>query len=141
MIFVATLLSLFLQKTQLTVQNPIEAPKVPEPKVEVVRSYIGEITAYTSREEETDDTPTIGAMGTEVHWGVVATNAYPFGTKMRFPEIYGDEIFVVKDRMNSRYKHRIDIWFPEHPKALKFGIQNARVEIIKDPVSDDLAVK
>ena len=121
--------------------TPPPPPPPPQIKIEVVKSYMGELTAYTSREEETDDTPTIGADGTEVHWGVVATNAYSFGTKMRFPDVFGDEIFVVTDRMNSRYKHRIDIWFPAYELADDFGLQNTRVEIVRVEKPPEVAIK
>jgi len=110
--------------------KPAEA--IVEPAYIVQKSYIGELTGYSSREEETDSTPFITAYGETVRWGTVATNAYPFGTKLRFPEIYGDKIFVVEDKMHSRYRNRIDIWFPEYEKALGFGIKNTKVEVLKE---------
>ncbi len=112
-----------------------------EARIEVIKSYAGEITAYSSREEETDDTPFITANGSTVHWGMVATNAYPFGTKMRFPDLYGDRIFTVKDRMHSRYKNRIDIWFPETDHAQRFGLQTTRVEIIQEKKPEEISMK
>lgn len=142
-----TLVSAFLSAL-LWKNMPQQAPEptpqtqvVEELQYEVIKSYIGEITAYSSREEETDATPHIAASGHIVYWGMVASNAYPFGTEMRFPDIYGDKIFVVKDRMHARYKSRIDIWFPEYERAIKFGLKNTRVEIIREKRPSDIALK
>ena len=112
-----------------------------EIKIEVIKSYTGEVTAYSSRAEETDDTPFITASGSTVNWGLVATNAYPFGTKIRFPDLYGDRIFTVKDRMHSRYKNRLDIWFPETAHAQHFGLQITRVEIIQESKPNELSMR
>ena len=136
LLLAAFLGSFFVNKPDLSTPPP-----PPPSEIVVVKSYIGEVTAYTSREEETDSTPFIGAQGTEVHWGIVATNAYPFGTKIRFPEAFGTKVFTVTDRMHTRYKNRIDIWFPEHERALHFGVQNTQIEIVKDKPKIEVAVK
>lgn len=128
---------MYPQGAQNQPQAPIEE-KI-EPQYTVLRRYIGEVTGYSSREEETDDTPHITASGSLVHWGIVATNAYPFGTKMRFPDIYGDRIFTVTDRMNARYKNRVDLWFPEYEQARRFGLQATTIEIVQDAKDDELA--
>ena len=91
------------------------------------------ITAYSSTPWETDDTPFITASGERVRPGIVANNLLPLGTKIRIPEIYGDRIFVVKDRMNKKksYYH-IDIWLPSYWEAKSFGVKKAYVEILSD---------
>ena len=140
---ISAFLSAFLwnkSPASATLQAP-QPPIVEQEPYEVVRNYIGEVTAYTSREEETDDTPHITASGHVVYWGMVATNAYPFGTKLRFPDVYGDKIFVVKDRMHSRFQNRIDIWFPEYERAVQFGLKKIRVEIIREKRKPELALK
>jgi 3D (Asp-Asp-Asp) domain-containing protein len=86
-------------------------------------------TAYTSDPAETDSTPFITASGTRVRRGVVAANFLPIGTRVRIPEIYGDEVFVVEDRMNKRYNKRIDIWMEEKSDAREFGIKKIELEI------------
>ncbi|MBI2485347.1 3D domain-containing protein [Candidatus Uhrbacteria bacterium] len=86
-------------------------------------------TAYNSLPEQTDDTPFITASGTRVRHGVLATNALPFGTRVRMPELYGEQVFVVEDRMNSRYHKRMDIWMEDVEAARAFGIQRVKVEI------------
>lgn len=89
-------------------------------------------TGYSSTPEETDETPFITAAGTIVKDGIIANNFYPFGTKVKFPKLFGEKIFVVEDRMNSRYsKERIDIWFSCSEKALEFGVKTTEMEIIE----------
>jgi 3D (Asp-Asp-Asp) domain-containing protein len=121
-----------------SVGSAIESKMADEPpSIEVGRdykvlaSYTGEVTAYSSTVAETDDTPFIAASGEHVYWGMIATNAHPFGTKVRFPEIYPDRLFTVGDRMNKRYSHRLDIWFPDSEQARRFGLQETTVEIVK----------
>ena len=91
-----------------------------------------EATAYSSTIDQTDDTPFIAANGTYVHDGVVAANFLPFGTLIKIPEIYGDKIFIVEDRMHRRFQKRIDIWFPDRQSALKFGYQELKIQILEN---------
>jgi len=91
------------------------------------------ITAYSSTPEETDDTPFITASNSSVRDGIVANNLLAFGTKIRIPEIYGDKIFEVEDRMNSRMgSNRLDVWFESHYEAEKFGVKATSIEILQD---------
>ena len=89
------------------------------------------ITAYTSTPEQTDDTPFIAASGKRVHDGMIAANFLPFGTKVKIPSIYGEKIFVVEDRMNSRYGYgRFDVWLDmSRAEARKFGVKRVEVEV------------
>lgn len=89
------------------------------------------VTAYSSSLWETDDDPNITASGTLVRSGVVANNLLPFDTKVRIPKLYGDRIFIVEDRMNSRKdSYQLDIWFPSYWEAKKFGVKTLNVEIL-----------
>lgn len=136
----ASLVDRLNAQTPAHAQEPaakVEEIQIPEEiKPKIVRVYVGELTAYSSRSEETDDTPFITAAGTPVRWGIVATNAYPFGTQLRFPEIYGERVFIVEDRMHSRYRNRIDVWFPEYEWARNFGLQHTKVEVVEIPSPD-----
>ncbi|MBZ9569844.1 3D domain-containing protein [Patescibacteria group bacterium] len=100
--------------------------------VQVVRKIKVIVTAYSSSTFETDDNPYITAAGTWVREGVVANNLLHFGTKIRIPEIYGDKIFVVEDRMHWKkgYYH-VDIWFPSYWQALNFGSKRSFIEILE----------
>ncbi len=87
------------------------------------------VTAYSSEPWQTDSTPFHTADGTHVRDGLIAANFLPLGTRVKFPELYGDKEFIVKDRMNARYWHRADIWMPETPMARQFGVQYTTIEI------------
>ncbi len=90
------------------------------------------ITAYSSTVWQTDSTPFTTAAGTEVRDGIVANNLLPFGTEIRIPELYGNKVFVVEDRMNRRKGfYHLDIWFPEYSQAKNFGAKNAYIEVLE----------
>jgi len=87
-------------------------------------------TAYNSLPGQTDSTPFITASGTRTRHGVVAANFLKIGTRVRFPEVYGNTIFVVEDRMNARYGWgRVDIWMEHYSDAKIFGAQRMVMEI------------
>jgi len=89
------------------------------------------VTAYSSSIDQTDHSPFITANGTFVRDGVVACNFLPFGTKVKFPEIYGDKIFVVEDRMAKKNSHKMDIWMPSRNLALQFGVRTLAIEVVE----------
>ncbi|HCC83461.1 TPA: hypothetical protein DEP96_01275 [Candidatus Uhrbacteria bacterium] len=88
-------------------------------------------TAYNSEVGQCDDTPFITASGTHVRPGVIAANFLPIGTKVKIPKYYGEQVFVVEDRMNARYDKRIDIWMESHSDAIKWGIRNVEIEVYR----------
>lgn len=119
-------LAVIQENSLLEVSNPPQSPQAVK-KVNMI------ITAYSSTLWETDEDPFITASGTEVQDGVVANNLLPFGTKIRIPEIYGDRIFVVEDRMHwSKSDYHLDIWFPEYEQAKSFGAKTTYVEILEN---------
>ena len=88
------------------------------------------ITAYSSTIDQTDSDPFTTANGRKVNDGIIAANFLPFGTKVKMPKIFGDKVFSVEDRMNSRYDDgHLDIWLPTREQAKKFGVKYAEVEI------------
>ena len=87
------------------------------------------VTAYSSTVDQCDSTPFITANGTHVHDGTIAANFLKFGTKVKFPSLYGDKIFIVEDRMKSNYK--VDIWFPTRQEAKNFGAKRVEIEILE----------
>jgi len=90
------------------------------------------VTAYSSTPDQTDDTPFITASGKHVADGIVANNMLPFGTKIRIPGLYGNKIFVVEDRMNkNKSNYHIDIWMPDRPSAVDFGVKTVKIEILE----------
>jgi 3D (Asp-Asp-Asp) domain-containing protein len=87
------------------------------------------VTGYTSRPEETDDSPFITAANTQTRPGVIALSRdllrrytpdapFTFGDVIHISGV-GD--FVVEDSMNSRWRQRADIWFESLDQARSFG--------------------
>jgi len=119
-----------IQKNSLL---PVSSSLVPEGNVLVIEKMTVIVTAYSSSSWETDDNPYLTAAGTQVREGIVANNLLPFGTKIRMPELYGNKVFVVEDRMNSKKgDDHIDIWFPSYWQALHFGSTVTEIEIVKE---------
>jgi 3D (Asp-Asp-Asp) domain-containing protein len=89
------------------------------------------ITAYTSTPDQTDGDPFTTASGSRVEFGTIAANGVPFGTVVKIPELFGDQRFIVADRMNSRYGFgHFDVWLPgDRDKAVHFGVKRVKVEI------------
>src|SRR3989344_1517174 len=107
---------------------PIASPMGPERVAQTMRLYV---TGYSSTPEQTDDTPFITASGKHVRDGIVATNLLPLGTKIKIPELYGNKVFVVEDRMNTRLQNHVDIWFAEYWDAKNFGIKRASIVVLE----------
>lgn len=109
-----------------------------QPTFKVIRTHTVRATGYSSTPGQTDDTPFITASGTYVRDGIIAANFHingkrvPFGTLVRIPEIYGEKVFVVEDRMNSRYTNNIDIWFAETSSARSFGSKKVTIEVVEE---------
>jgi 3D (Asp-Asp-Asp) domain-containing protein len=95
------------------------------------RTYRVEVSAYNSEVAQCDDSPFITAKGTHVRDGIVATNMFPFGTVIKIPSMFGDKIFVVEDRMNTRYQNNVDVWMESKADALKLGRRTVTIEVIQ----------
>lgn len=118
-------LIIFQDNTLVSVSNPNDPPLKTVGTLPVI------ITAYSSTPGQTDDTPYITAAGTSVREGIVANNYLSFGTKIRIPELYGEKVFVVEDRMHWRKSnYHIDVWFPEYSEALAFGAKRTYIEVL-----------
>lgn len=97
------------------------------PPVEVVEVR-AVVTAYTSSEDETDDSPFITASGEKVGRGVAACpSKYRFGQRVKI----ADQFFTCLDRMNSRYRNGeyFDIWVASKSEAYNWGRQELLVTI------------
>ena len=89
------------------------------------------VTAYSSTVDQTDGDPFTTASGTQVRDGIIAYNYLPFGTRVRFPDIFGDKVFVVQDRLNARAgTYLADIWMPSREQAIQWGHKVLRMEIL-----------
>lgn len=108
-----------------------EKPKQLEKKAEkTVRTETVNFTAYSSTVSQCDGDPFTTASGSRVRDGVTAANFLPFGTKFKIPEIFGNKIFVVEDRMAKRYWKTVDIWMPNYKSAINFGKKYGTIEIL-----------
>lgn len=139
---VATTAPLVQVKTAYQIKHAYDGVNFPESDTRAPRYTMTVVaTAYSSEAAQTDDTPCIPAMWKfnlcEYYeaYGVadsIAANDLPLGTKVRFPELYGDKVFTVRDRMNSRYtgKSRIDFWLPHKSEAVHFGVKTLKMEVL-----------
>lgn len=106
---------------------------ISNPSIKPVKRVNMILTAYSSTPEQTDDTPFITASGSRVRDGIIANNLLPFGTKVRIPQVFGDKIFEVEDRMNSRYDYNhLDVWFEDTQDAKEFGAKISQIEILEN---------
>ena len=114
--------------TQTNTLLPVTSPLGPERIVDTMRVTI---TAYSSTPDQTDDSPFTTASGKRVRDGIVAANMLPLGTKIKIPELYGDKVFVVEDRMHARNYGKVDIWFPSRGEAKYFGVKIATIVVLE----------
>lgn len=101
----------------------------------VLRTSTHTMTAYNSEVGQTDDSPCTTANGFNVcKHGIedtIAANFLPMGTKVKIPELFGDRVFVVRDRMNKKHPNRVDVWMKDRPSAMKFGVKVAKIQVLK----------
>ena len=104
---------------------------------DTVRASIREVTAYNVGDpKQNHGNPCISANGENICAALnlgfkrCAANFVPFGTQL-YIDHYG--VCTVTDRMNSRYRNRVDIAMKvtEKDKALQFGLKNLKVTILR----------
>lgn len=121
----------FSDTAQDTTDNQLRVAVVKAKTEEPKKVVTVVATAYSSTPDQTDATPFITANGLFVYDGLIAANFLPLGTKVKLPELFGEKLFTVNDRMHSRYNrhHRIDIWMPTREDAKEFGVHQTSIEI------------
>jgi len=116
------------------VQEPLPTVNVAEAQI-ISQGTIREVTMYNAGDpNQTDSSPCISANGENVCTAIAlgykrcAANFVPLGTDLIIAN-YGE--CKVTDRMNSRYKNRVDIAVSadEYQRAVNFGVQNLLVTI------------
>jgi 3D (Asp-Asp-Asp) domain-containing protein len=107
--------------------------------MEKTRGEIREVTAYNAGDEnQCAGDPCISANGENLCEALAkgykrcAANFVPLGTRLLI-ENHGE--FVVTDRMNRRYSHRVDIamTLEEKDRAKTFGLQRLKVTVLESP--------
>jgi len=93
------------------------------------------VTAYSSSVNETNDNPFQTASQTPPRDGVIAANFLTFGTLVTIPELFGDKVFVVEDRLHRSKKWVVDVWMPSKEAALEFGSHLTNIVVIQRPAS------
>ena len=92
-------------------------------------------TAYNSVPEQTDDTPNIAAWGDRIEPGMkiiaVSRDLIPMGltrrTRVTIEGIEGE--FLVLDKMNKRWKRRIDLYMGKDIRAARqWGVKQVRIQ-------------
>jgi 3D (Asp-Asp-Asp) domain-containing protein len=109
--------------------------KTPVKEIKVIRTSTHTITAYNSEPNQTDGDPCTTANGYNVckagREDTIAANFLKFGTKVMIPELFGDRVFVVRDRMNKRHANRVDVWMKDYDDAVHFGVKVAKIQVIE----------
>jgi 3D (Asp-Asp-Asp) domain-containing protein len=115
--------------------NPVITASTTPVSVKVKSTSVHVMTAYNSEVGQTDNSPCITANGFNVcEHGVedtIAANFLKMGTKVKIPELYGDRVFTVRDRMNARHANRVDIWMKDRTSAIKFGVKTAKIQVLE----------
>ena len=111
-------------------REPVVSPASQAPVKQ--QFYSAKVSAYTSSVDQTDSTPFETASGSFVRDGVAAANFLPMGTKFKIPKLFGNKVFTVEDRMNSRYNGttHVDIFMEDGHAAYLFGMQRAQLEVL-----------
>jgi 3D (Asp-Asp-Asp) domain-containing protein len=123
-----------LQPSERDNKNQVETKKDFN---DTVRASIREVTAYNVGDpKQNHGNPCISANGENIcaalNLGLkrCAANFVPFGTQLYIAN-YG--VCTVTDRMNRRYRNRVDIAMKvtEKDKALQFGLKKLKVTILR----------
>ena len=126
-IAVASLIGLLSYSTFTAESNKLLRYEIREIRTHKAKAVT--VTWYTSTVEECDDTPFITADGTRVKHGIIAISPDLLNTFSYGDSLYVDGFgwFTVHDRMNNRWKNRVDIWTDSRNKAIRNGIQQREI--------------
>lgn len=111
----------------------IESMKIKISRMLHPRTKLLQVTGYSPRVQECDSTPYVNAYNKRVKLGTVAVSPDLFVLGWTFGrEIYikGYGVFEIQDLMNERHTNRVDIFFWETDKAIKFGNKLLEVTLL-----------
>lgn len=118
------------------VQNRATVPAIPPALTFVAASTLREVTAYNAGDvAQCDLDPCISANGEDICLALerglkrCAANFVPLGTRLW---VDGVGECLVTDRMNRRFRHRVDIAMPlaEKRRAKAFGLKRLEVKVL-----------
>jgi 3D (Asp-Asp-Asp) domain-containing protein len=92
------------------------------------RTFMAEVRAYTVG----GDAGTTTATGTAVRWGTVAVDPahVPLGSLLAIEGL--DSVFVAEDVGGTIRGAQLDVWFPNHESALRWGAQRRQVTVLRE---------
>ena len=134
--------------------EPVAVEPVVEPAVAAVDGpLVLRSTAYNSLEAQTDSTPFITSTGAQTRFGIIAVSRdllgddLPYGSLVRLTDLGNyhngrnpgqyqalldsQGLFIVEDTMHERKYGQIDVWFPEKSEALRWGVRQVKVEVVR----------
>ena len=106
--------------------------------VNIANAEVFKATAYCSCEKCCDKDPSdewygITASGKRACWGTVAVDkrVIKLGSTLRIKG-FPNTLFRAEDVGGAIKGNRIDVWFPSHREALKFGVQKIVVQRVRN---------
>ncbi len=103
-----------------------------------VNAEVFKATAYCSCEKCCDKDPSdewygITASGKRARWGTVAVDkrVIKLGSTLRIKG-FPNTLFRAEDVGGAIKGNHIDVWFPSHREALKFGVQKIVIERVRN---------
>ena len=108
-------------------------PEIALKQFKIKNTVYTTVTAYSSSVDECGIDPFTMASGDRVFDGAIAHQYLQFGTKVRFPEIFGEKIFVVKDRLGHQFTsyYHVDMWVQSKAEAKNWGAKVIKMEILE----------
>lgn len=103
-----------------------------------LKAEVFKATAYCSCQKCCDKDPSdkwygITATGKKARWGTVAVDkkVVKLGSKLRI-EGFPNTVFRAEDVGGAVKGKHIDVWFPSHEDAIKFGVRKIVVQRVKN---------
>ena len=103
-----------------------------------LKAEVFKATAYCSCKKCCDKDPSdkwygITASGKKAKWGTVAVDrkVINLGSTLRIKG-FPNTIFRAEDVGGAIKGRHIDVWFPSHREALKFGVRNINLERVRN---------
>lgn len=124
---------------------PVAVPGAGTSQVDGMVFHSVSVTGYSSRAEETDETPFLTAINTITAPGVVALSRdllrtftpgapFDFGDRIL---ISGVGVYQVEDTMHPRWSRRVDVWFPSTAEAVAWGRRDTYIARVNETTPID----